>query len=197
MPNPQEIKTWNTSSDAVQPLRYGEGLPAMSTEGAAVFLPALPNTTIQKKWKGAESPSGDTSVVRLFDEFVWDYVDSQKRYSSSSLSIHDLQLRNLAKYYVLIDPARVKNFLADHPELIPALIEAATHQFDVLKPRGKTAISLVTYSVEYDDQQLCVNIPTTLGVTEGLRALEHFDNSWWLDQPDEIRSLISFDLRYK
>lgn len=112
--------------------------------------------------------------------------------------VHDIPVRvRLMRLFSGGEDLRIRAFLVEHPDIIDILLEAYSFISTRLRPSGVPKLSLQVYSQEEDDCELIVTIPTTSSVSEGLDDLAAFDNEWWLDRPDEIRRLVTFELAYQ
>jgi len=91
----------------------------------------------------------------------------------------------------------VKAFLSDNPAAVDALHSATTHIDKVLHPVAKPSLDVTTFSDEDGDQELTVLIPIDCDAAEAMARLSEFDDTWWLDQPDDVRRLITFDVDFR
>jgi hypothetical protein len=86
---------------------------------------------------------------------------------------------NQTNNYVLVDEARVLDFLDAHQGLDKLLLEAYEH-IHAYFPDSQNRLEVIT-DPELGYQQLLVTIITPSNVDEAMDRLDLFRNDWWLD----------------
>lgn len=105
------------------------------------------------------------------------------------------EIEILGRFYIFSNPIEVKRFLLTHDYLIDPLFEA---YWQIIKVFGE---NIVEVCLEYgrdpeeDFEGLSVIVKTNLSPDQSLDLLDKFDEEWWLDVEDRIRTVLSIMVR--
>ena len=111
-----------------------------------------------------------------------------------------LQLLNEEKVVTLCGISHVggreQSFLSRHPFLYSVINEAKSQ---ISKYFGDASISLraYTYHDEPHEEELVVYIHTSLSVEDAMKRLDSLIEEWWIDNLDQARGKLGFDLYFK
>lgn len=90
----------------------------------------------------------------------------------------------------------VGSFLKDHGFLYPLLNEARSQ---IYKYFGDVMVSLEVYRYHEEpyEEELVVYIHSPFSVSEAMGRLDSLLQEWWLDNLDEAKGKMGFDLRFQ
>lgn len=159
---------------------------------------------------------GPQVMYRTIGDEQWNEDVSNLAESVRDLCIYDLQhvhiayivsrkirhqskdrLQQLAKRYYLINSRSVCDYLKAHDFLIPILFELRKKIDQYFS--SDTLSNLELFTDPEDDNsasKLFALILTSLSSDDASTRLEQLDEEWWLDQPREVRRVLSIDVDY-
>lgn len=119
--------------------------------------------------------------------------ESDKESSISVRTIGDIEL--LGRFYTLHNPIEVKRLLLTHDYLISPLFEIYKHVKQTFGENIAEVCLEYDKDPEEDFEGLAAIVKTNLSPESSLDFLDKFDNEWWLDVDDEIRTLLTVMVR--
>jgi hypothetical protein len=111
-----------------------------------------------------------------------------ERYENEHLKLID-KIRSL---YVMRDEASVSDFLRRHRRLLPLLADAEPRLRQFFKD---SVLSLRTTTDEHGWEMLYALVQWTGEPDDALRALDAFDDAWWLANSYPAGSSLTFTYR--
>lgn len=92
--------------------------------------------------------------------------------------------------------AEVQSFIESYPHVKSSLDEAKRQ---ICKYFGNVEVSLQLFKDvdDPDSEELVVYIHTPLTVTEAMNRLDSFFEEWWLDNQEQTKGKMGFDLRFQ
>lgn len=118
------------------------------------------------------------AAVHLYDYFVSDALVGALKY------LYDFE-----------DPVPVGEFLKTHPFLVPILLEAIAKLRDLFG-RGRFALRLVYEGDSPSEPELFAVAKTVLAPEQALKALDTFDEQWWLEASEPAAGKLNFSVEY-
>jgi anion-transporting ArsA/GET3 family ATPase len=104
--------------------------------------------------------------------------------------------KRLEKQFGGVQSDPVRAFLGEHPLVVDALL-AMHHVVSAgFSPVERPMLQFRVYSQEDNDFELVVTIPVRMEVEAALASLDALDEAW-IEQPDEVRRLVTFNVDYR
>ena len=186
---PRLGKTWLDSSFSLDNLKQGGVLPTAQAVGAFVETIKLEETgllagILTTNWTAVIGP------IRYPVHLNVDTLTSHGNPSGLSSAV--------SRYYKVDNTtAAIARYLDEHSDLLLPLVVGA---LKVRKLFGAEADLFL--KLHFDDEvpaseHLFASVVTSLDVETAVRNLDRIHDDWWLLQPIELRSLLTFDLVFR
>jgi hypothetical protein len=102
----------------------------------------------------------------------------------------------LEREYIFRDRRQVKDFLENHPFLLPLLFEAYGKIRIYFEPYPQVFLEVVTDPEVPEDIKLVAFIQTSIEPEEALKKLNRLDCEWWLQAMDRARGRLCIHLEF-
>jgi hypothetical protein len=109
---------------------------------------------------------------------------------------HVAAMQQIEKWYQFSGAKEVKNYLNQHRELVPVLIEAFSALQRIFGPNPTVVLEAITDPELEWLVQLHGNIVTSLLPQDALTQLDKFDSEWFFSQYDRIGNNLNFNLHF-
>lgn len=131
----------------------------------------------------------DTNIPWLNDNSTWQTEMPKYTIQEANYFIE------LDKYFNIIDPSAIANFIEKNSFLFPLLIEAQ-NQIKKHFPDAPLKLDIIYDPEEPSATQLVVRVGVTMEPVEAVERLDALDNEWWLDNMFNAKNKLCINLEW-
>lgn len=106
------------------------------------------------------------------------------------------QVQKLEAKYIFKDKEEVSDFITTNPHLEPLLIDALNPIMTIF-PDSPLNLSVFHDPESPTGDHLVLGISTKMRAREALKELDKIDESWWGENIERAKGMLSIELEYK